>query len=85
MFERAMDNRGSKSVIPLIESVTVKEQRVEGSWRIHSSIRLRCTLTDFEKNYQVRIPSNQLITLRRSYTSLSTNLDTKPKLNNLNP
>ncbi len=39
----------------------------------------------FERNYQIRIPSNQLITLRRSYTSLSTNLETKPKLNNLNP
>ncbi len=60
MFERAMDNRGSKSVIPLIESVTVKEQRVDGSWRIHSRIRLRCTLTGFERNYQVRIPSNQI-------------------------
>ena len=70
MFERAMDNRGSKSVIPLIESVTVKEQRVEGSWRIHSSIRLRCTLTDFEKNYPVRIPSNQFFN-KRSYSSFA--------------
>lgn len=70
MFERAMDNRGSKSVIPLIESVTVKEQRVEGSWRIHSSIRLRYTLTDFEKNYQIRIPSNQFFN-KRSYSSFA--------------
>lgn len=68
MLERAMDNRGSKSAI--CESVAVKEQRVDGSWRIYPIIRLRCTLTGFERNYQVRNPSNQFLN-KRSYSSIA--------------
>ena len=68
MIEREMGNRGSKSVIR--ESITVKEQRVYGSWFSLYTItenpicvkagNLRYTLTGFERNYQVRIPSKQL-------------------------
>jgi hypothetical protein len=55
--EKKMGNRGSKSVF----NNTVKEQRVDGSWRIITKLmRLRCTLMGFERNYQVKIPSKQL-------------------------
>jgi hypothetical protein len=49
--------------------VAVKEQRVDGSYCINSAQRLqsnlvgmqlRCTLMGFERNYQFKIPSNQL-------------------------
>ena len=82
MFERAMDNRGSKSVTPLIESVAVKEQRVDGSWRINPIIRLRCTLTDFERNYQVRTLFNQFLN-KRSYSSIA--LKPSVSKSNFNP
>jgi len=63
MIEREMDNRGSKSA-----NIAVKEQRVDGSW--HRLRRcLRCTLMGFERNYQVKILTNQL--LRRLYFTLS--------------
>ena len=47
----------------------VKEQRVDGSWGylrqnfllVFNSIPLRCTLMGFERSYQFKIPSNQLI------------------------
>lgn len=64
MIEREMDNRGSKSV----ELYTVKEQRVDGHWYGFNLPCLRCTLTGFERNYQIKILSNQIQT--RSYTSL---------------
>jgi len=65
MKETEMGYRGSKSVF-LMD--TVKEQRVDGSWgllkssisTISNNKSLRCTLTGFEKNYQVKIPSKQL-------------------------
>jgi len=65
MIEREMGYRGSKSITDLHKptshkSVIVKEQRVDGSWCGVYSSRLRCTLTDFERNYQVKIPSNQI-------------------------
>ena len=49
--------------------MAVKEQRVDGSYCINSAQRLqsnlgarqlRCTLMGFERNYQFKIPSNQL-------------------------
>jgi len=66
--EKKMGNRGSKSVLVFD---TVKEQRVDGSWgliknnnsknnNIFNNKSLRCTLTGFERNYPVKIPSNQL-------------------------
>jgi len=85
MIEREMEYRGSKSITDLHKpashkSVIVKEQRVDGH-RCVNLTHLRYALMGFERNYQVRIPSNHLITLRRLYTSLSTsNLS-----DNLNP
>jgi len=53
-----MGNRGSKSVFILN---TVKEQRVDGNWCInHNPMHLRCTLMDFERNYQLKNLSKQL-------------------------
>jgi len=65
MIEREMDNRGSKPVA----SSTVKEQRVDGHWYGFNLPYLRYTLTGFERNYQIKILSNQIQT--RSYTSLA--------------
>ena len=74
ILEKVKEYRGSKSITCLIpidqqESVIVKEQRVDGSWvSSNKSSRgtLRCTLMGFERNYQVKIPSN-LIIQRRPY------------------
>ena len=73
MSENKMGNRVSKSVV--LENVTVKEQRVNGSWcggassNLGLRTHLRCTLMGFERNYQVKIPSNQIINKFRSYMS----------------
>ena len=67
MLERKMEYRGSKS--EYLNSV--KEQRVDGHKCVNFT-HLRYALMGFERNYQIRIPSNHLITLRKSYTSLST-------------
>ena len=48
---------------------SVKEQRVDGSWRFHK--RLRCTLTGCESSYQIKIPSKQLNN-RSFYRTIST-------------
>jgi len=73
--EKKMGNRGSKSDF-IIESV--KEQRVDGS-RCKKPLHLRGTLMGFERNYQIKIPSNQLN--KQCYSTLS-----KTGLNNkLNP
>jgi len=66
MIVREIDYRGSNS-----ENISVKEQRVDG----HKCVKLthlRYALMGFERNYLIRIPSNQLKTLR-PYTSLTTN------------
>jgi hypothetical protein len=72
MIENEMDNRGSKSIVSLntIKNTFVKEQRVDGSYSgfiFLISPELRCTLTDFERNYQISNPSNQLIIQTRSF------------------
>ena len=74
-----MGNRGSKSIVldasnpfkgTIEESTIVKEQRVYGSWRSDYTTCLRYTLTGFERNSQVRVPSNQInIYTIRYYTS----------------
>ena len=69
IFKRKMEYRGSKSDF----KKSVKEQRVDGH-RCVNLTHLRYALMGFERNYQIRILSNHLITLRRLYTSLSTNL-----------
>ena len=59
MNESEMGYRGSKSVLILRD--TVKEQRVDGSYCIKLKLmQLRCTLMVFERNYQVKIHTNQL-------------------------
>lgn len=73
MSESEMGNRGSKSVIHSTRSITVKEQRVNGSWCGINLSHLRCTLLGFERSYQVKIPSNQIIQ-RQLYSTVS-NLD----------
>jgi len=60
MKETEMGYRGSKSVTGLYKLGTVKEQRVDGSWPGLFSPCLRYTLMDFERNYQIRILSNQI-------------------------
>nr|YP_010893094.1 hypothetical protein Q6C72_mgp01 [Paraisaria heteropoda]WJR82532.1 hypothetical protein [Paraisaria heteropoda] len=65
-----MDYRGSKSAIR--NSITVKEQRVDGSWYIKNNLMcLRCTLINFERNSQVKILSMQISNIRK-YTSITT-------------
>jgi hypothetical protein len=63
-LEKVIGYRGSKSDFKLI---SVKEQRVDGSWYI-KSMYLRYTLMGFERNYQVKIPSNQIN--KASYSTL---------------
>lgn len=68
MIENEMDNRGSKSLIFL--NIFVKEQRVNGSCIGNNSLfcifnllewsMLRCTLMGLERDYQVKILSNQI-------------------------
>ena len=62
--ETAMGNRGSKSGI-----IPVKEQRVDGSYFENKS-KLRYTLMDYENNYQVKIPSKQIIH-KQHYSSIN--------------
>jgi len=67
MSENEMDNRGSKSEIktPQPKLISVKEQRVDGSYCIkYKFMQLRCTLTDFERNYQINVPSKQTLIFR---------------------
>jgi len=67
MNENEMGYRGSKSEITelsTVKTISVKEQRVDGSWFINKKLKLinlRCTLMDFERYYQISIPSNQII------------------------
>jgi hypothetical protein len=72
MNENEIGNRGSKSGF-LKEPV--KEQRVDGSFCIkHKLMQIRCTLMDFERNYQIKILSKQLN--KRNYSTF----ETYPKL-----
>jgi len=89
MIEREMDYRGSKSRIE--GNIFVKEQRVDGSWRGIYNPLLRCTLTGFERNYQIRILSKQINTQIRSiyfYRTLQQSLIENPvkcTINKMNP
>lgn len=66
MSENEMDNCGSKSI--KLRNFIVKEQRVDGNY-IDNSM-LRYTLIGFERNYWLKIPSNQLI-IKRNYSTLN--------------
>ena len=76
MSENKMEYRGSKSEKiqnPQPIELSVKEQRVDGSWLLNKlavpkKIRsLRCTLMGLETGYQVKIPAKQLI--NRGYST----------------
>jgi hypothetical protein len=62
-----MEYRGSKS-----ENISVKEQRVDGHRYVNITY-LRYTLMGFERNYQIRIPSNHIITYSKYYITLAIN------------
>jgi hypothetical protein len=66
MIEKEMGYRGSKSIVS--ENTIVKEQRVDGSYievfKKKNNSMLRCTLTGFERSYQVKILSNQINQIR---------------------
>ncbi len=92
MSENEMDYRGSKSVtglnIPTLQKPgTVKEQRVDGSWCIRTrAMHLRCTLMGFERNYQVKILSNQINRkIIRFYTSKVVQCVINPDYLQINP
>jgi len=58
-----MGNRGSKSEFRISQPkrISVKEQRVDGSWFLaNKAISLRCTLMGFERYYQVKVLSKRL-------------------------
>ena len=89
MIEREMGYRGSKSVVGLNKyinhkSIAVKEQRVDGSWYGNNLPCLRCTLMDFERNYQVKILSKQT-NIIRTYSTISTHKPLNIKESNMNP
>ena len=77
IYENIMGYRGSKSVAL---NVTVKEQRVDGS-RCLNTRHLRCTLMGFERNYQVKIPSKQIINKRFYSSVVERSLNNKYSLN----
>ena len=82
MIEKEMAYRGSKSEY-FIDPV--KEQRVDGSWHFLFIRKcLRCTLMGFERNYQVKIPSKQINTLRL-YSNSATHKPFAVEKSNLNP
>jgi len=83
IIERAMGYRGSKSEV--FANTSVKEQRVDGSYiGVLNNPMLRYTLTGSERNYQVKILSNQINQIR-TY-SANNNLSQKSMLNgSINP
>ena len=72
MNESKMGDRGSKSEIlsPQPKGISVKEQRVDGSY-FGCYPKLRCTLMGFERNYQVKIPSNQFNKIKKLFSTKS--------------
>src|SRR4051794_24370162 len=86
MIEKKMGYRGSKSEKSSRENVlrnfSVKEQRINGSCCFISK-HLRYILTDFERNYQVKILSNQINKLR-SYSVAAKQSQVNPNLLNAN-
>jgi len=80
--EKNVGYRGSKSDFKEVTSYTprkfVKEQRVDGNWCVNLT-HLRYTLLDFERNSQLKIPSNQ-IQQRRLYSTASAKKIDKAKI-----
>lgn len=81
MIEREMGYRGSKSTADILNYtgttefknnmfVVVKEQRLDGGCIGNNFPMLRYSLTGFERNYQVKILSNQIsFTQSRFYST----------------
>jgi hypothetical protein len=67
--EKNVGYRGSKSV-NIDRNITVKEQRVDGSWYGNRLSYLRYTLMGFERNYQVKIPFSHLFAKQYSTNSI---------------
>jgi len=86
MNENEMGYRGSKSeilAIPIPNRISVKEQRVDGSYCTNiKNMQLRCTLMDFERDFQAKILSKQIII--RTFSTSSFN-EKQMKLNPLLP
>jgi hypothetical protein len=61
MSENEMGYRGTKSEILSAQPnrISVKAQRVDGSWLELKTSSLRCTLSGLERDYQTKIPSKQ--------------------------
>jgi hypothetical protein len=80
MSKNERDYRGSKSEIlsiPIPNRISVKEQRVDGSYCINSKLmRLRCTLMNYENSYLVNNLSKRLN--NKQFSTLTQN-------NKLNP
>jgi hypothetical protein len=77
--EKIMGYRGSKSVNFKSSKIAVKEQRVDGSWCINPNqilMHLRCTLMDFERNYQIKYLS-KLLNIKNFYSLHSWPADQK--------
>ena len=79
MNENEMGNRGSKSEIqcPQPKELSVKEQRVDGSYFGMYISKLRCILMGLERGYQIKIPSKQLNS-RYNYSTLITATEINP-------
>ena len=83
--ERNMGYRGSK--LAICESIAVKEQRVNGSCCINS-IQLRCTLTGFARNSEIKNLSIQIINKfkqDRYYTNIAAKLQCSTQYLIMNP
>jgi hypothetical protein len=80
MSENEMGDRGSKSEIlsPQPKRISVKEQRVDGSYFGYYYPKLRCTLMGFERNYPFKIPSNQF---NKNRILFSTNIRYESEIN----
>ena len=81
MSGNEMDNRGYKSIV--YKSI-VKEQRIDGSLRIINLERMRFILKGFERNYQIRIPFNQ-INMNKCYSSATLQCASTSNNFNINP
>ena len=68
--EKNVGNRGSKSDELQLNVLSVKEQRVYGSWNDNFLSFLRCILMEHESVNQVKIPSNQIIQRQNFSVSL---------------
>ncbi len=83
MIENEMGNRGTKSNL---KKKFVKAQRVDGNLCIVlNTMRIRCTLMGFERNYQVKILSKQINKLTFSTSTATLNPHTVPCTKKLNP